>query len=223
VDIFKIMQIKYITLLIATLGILALYGLSLNAQPPTITLSELPKYEGKIVTTQGIVTTYYETSYGNQIITIRDNSTTATIFASTPVKIQSGDRLQVTGNVEKYMETWEILIDDTRAVQILQTWNQTKTPLWEIAQNPTSYIDFNLNVTGYIDSQYDSYFYFTDNNTDHTILVPLPQSKNLTLYTGQPVRLSAQLTYDPTQFRYIFTLSEPNHGIIPLKGDTSDD
>lgn len=217
------MKIKYVTLLIAILGILALYTLSLYAQPPTILLSELPNYEGKIVTTQGTVTTYYETSFGNQIITIRDNNTTATIFAANPIHIQSGDHLQATGTVEKYKETWEILIDDTRLIHVLKKWNQTTTPLWEIAQNPTAYLDFNLNVTGYIDSKFDTYFYFTDNNTDHTILVPLPQSKNITLYTGQMVSLSAQFTYDTNQLRYIFSIFEPYHTITPLKGGTLDD
>jgi hypothetical protein len=217
------MKIKYVTLILAIFGILALYTLSLYAQPPIISLSELPHYEGNIVTTQGTVTKYYETSYGNQIITIRDNNTTATIFSSTPLQIQSGDLLQATGNVEKYKDTWEILIDDTKSINILQKWNQTTTPLWEIAQNPIAYLDYNLNVTGYVDSKFNTYFYFTDNNTDHTILVPLPQSKNLTIYTGQPVSLSAQFTYDPTQLRYIFTFTEPYHTITPLTGGTSDD
>lgn len=216
------MNIKYLTLLIALVGVTALYVLSLYAQPPTIHLSELPDYEGKIVTTYGTITKYDQTESGNQIITIRDNTTTATIFASAPASIQSGDTIQVTGSVEQYQNSWEIIIDDIKSLHIIEKWNESTTPLWEIAQNPTRYIDCNLNVTGYIDAIYDTYFYFTDNNTEHTILVLLPQSKNITLYTGEPVILNAQFIYDDTQTRYLFTISEPFHNIKQLKGEASD-
>jgi len=220
--IFINMNIKYITLLIALIGVVILYILSLYAQPPIIHLSELPDHEGKIITTQGTINKYHQTDYGNQIITIIDNGTKATVFASTPTDIQSGDVIQVTGSVEQYQDTWEIMVDDPKAIQILKKWDQSTTPLWEIAQNPTLYHDQNLNVTGYIDSIYESYLYFTDNENEHTILVILPQTNNITLHTGELVILKAQFNYDPTQLQYIFSITEPYHTIEPVSGDLSD-
>jgi hypothetical protein len=216
------MNIKYITLLISILGVIVLYILSLYAQPPVVVLSELPDFEGKIVTTQGTITTYRQTDYGNQIITIRDNNTTATVFASTPLIIRSGDLIQATGSVEQYQDTWEILLNDPQSFQILKIWNETTTPLGEIAQKPISFQDQNLNVTGYIDALYESYFYFTDAKADYTIPVFFKQSYNTSLYKGEKVILTAYFSYDPTQLRYIFTLTEPYHTIQPLYEEPSD-
>jgi hypothetical protein len=217
------MRIKYISLLIAVIGIAALYTLSLFAQAPIIELSQLPAYENEIVTTQGTITKYYQNDYGNQIITIRNNNTTATIFASVPATIQSGDTIQATGKVEHYKETWEIIIDDPKDLTTIKKWNETKIQLWEIAQNPTTYVECNLNVTGYIDSIYESSLYFTDNNFEHTILVMISKKENITFYPGEPVVLSAQLLYDSTQLRYFFSLSETYHHLQPITEETIDD
>lgn len=113
-------------------------------------------------------------------------------------------------------------MNDPKSYRIIKKWNETTTPLWEIAQNPTTYQDQNLNVTGYIDALYDAYFYFTDTEADYTIPVFFEQSYNSSLYTGEPVVLTAYFSYDPTQLRYIFTLTEPYHTIQPLYGEPSD-
>ncbi|MFH1013186.1 MAG: hypothetical protein V1769_01610 [Thermoplasmatota archaeon] len=217
------MRIKYISLLIALIGIAALYTLSLFAQAPSIELSQLPAYENEIVTTQGTITKYYQNDYGNQIITIRNNNTTATIFASVPATVQSGDTIQATGKVEHYKETWEIIIDDPKDLTIIKKWNETTIQLWEIAQNPITYVECNLNVTGYIDSIYESSLYFTDNNFEHTILVMISKKENITFYPGEPVVLSAQLLYDSTQLKYFFSLSETYHHLQPITEETIDD
>ncbi len=75
------MKLKYLSLLLAIIGVLLLYFLSRLSHPPLIDINEMPDYEGKQVTIEGVVTDYRATRQGSQIITIKSNNATATVFA----------------------------------------------------------------------------------------------------------------------------------------------
>ena len=91
------MKLKYFSLLFSIAGILILYFLSKLSQPPLIEIHEMPDYEGKQVIIEGVVTNYQVTKHGSQIITIKDDNDTTTIFVEGETNIEYGDRIQATG------------------------------------------------------------------------------------------------------------------------------
>ena len=87
-----------------------------------IDLNETPNYDGKQVTVEGTVTEHRTTTYGGQIIEIKDleSSYKITIFVEEETPVEYGDKIQVTGKVQKYKGEWEIVVDNVRFVKILQ-------------------------------------------------------------------------------------------------------
>lgn len=210
------MNIKYVSLALSIIGIILLYFLSTLTQPVYIDLDHIADHEGKEIITQGNVIDYRITSYGNQIITITANNTTAQVFCEEPITIQYGDLIQATGRVEHYKNNWEIIVDQSSAIHIKKHWNNLSTPLWEIARNPERFVGLQLNTTGYIDSMYEGYFFFTDESGNHTIMVTHSPYANISIYTGQQCCLYAYFTYDPSQAHYLFELQNQNQMIKPI-------
>ncbi|MBS3777934.1 MAG: hypothetical protein KGY50_01420 [Candidatus Thermoplasmatota archaeon] len=196
--------IKYITLILAIIGVIFLYTLSLFQQPITInSLQSLENYEGKEVTINGTIMDYSITSYGSQLITIQSNSTQLTIFSDTPIQCHSGDNIQATGTIQEYKDTWELILSNPKAATITETWQNNTTQLKHIASHPKDYLNIPLNITGYIDIIYDNIIYLKDNISNHTI--PLIPPTTSTPQTGTEVFVHATLAYDPTHLRYILT------------------
>jgi len=210
------MNIKHLSIISSIAGILILYTLSLYAQTPIIPLSDISEYDGQIITTNGTVTEYHSTSYGNQLITIKQGNNTAILFLESPIDIQRGDKLNATGRIQQYEDEWEIIIEEQELVTIEQSWENNTLTLQEIAENPINFLNQNLNVTAYVDIIYDEYFQLIDETYQYQCIVEKPYIKNLTLYTGQPINLNAYLTYDNTQMRYLFEFKNENHTIIPI-------
>jgi len=210
------MNIKYLSIISSIAGILILYTLSLYAQIPIIPLSAISEYEGQTITTNGTVTEYHSTSYGNQLITIKQGNNTAILFLESSIDIQKGDRLNATGLVQQYKDEWELIIEKQELVTIEQSWENNTLTLQEIAEKPINYLNQNLNVTGYIDIIYDEYFQLIDDTYQHQCIVEKPYIKNLTLHTGQHINLNAYFTYDNNQMRYLFKFTNENHTIIPI-------
>ena len=210
------MNIKYLTLLLSIIGVIILYIISILNQPILIDPTNISEYEGKTISLQATVTDYYTNKYENQIINIQHNNTKITLYVETPIEINNGDKIQVTGKVVQYKNNWEIIINQKQQIQIINKWQNTTTSLHDIATNPTKYISQNLNVTGYIDAKYDEYFLLTDTNNQYQFIVTHTYSKNLTIYPGKQIILKAFFTYDETQTRYKFEINQPEHTIIIL-------
>lgn len=210
------MNIKHLSIISSIAGILILYTLSLYAQTPIIPLSDISEYDGQIITTNGTVTEYHSTSYGYQLITIKQGNNTAILFLESPIDIQRSDKLNATGRIQQYEDEWEIIIEEQELVTIEQSWENNTLTLQEIAENPINFLNQNLNVTAYVDIIYDEYFQLIDETYQYQCIVEKPYIKNLTLYTGQPINLNAYLTYDNTQMRYLFEFKNENQTIIPV-------
>lgn len=211
------MKLKYFSLLFSIAGILILYFLSKLSQPPLIEIHEMPDYEGKQVIIEGVVTNYQVTKHGSQIITIKDDNDTTTIFVEGETNIEYGDRIQATGEVQKYKDEWELIINDNRFVKILKKWQNISFPLWQLAENPGKYLGLNVNVTGYIESISNAYFYLVDLEKNYSIIVFYKKSKNITIFPGQKVSVSGKFSFDEENFRYHLELCEEKHGINLLK------
>ena len=213
------MKLKYFSIIFSVAGIAILYFISTLTQPVVIELCEIPEYEGKQVTTEGIVTNHYSTKHGSQLITIEDNNATATVFVEGETNVEYGDKIRVTGEVQKYNNEWEIIANDERSVSILQKWQNISIPLWQIAQNPVRYEGLNVNVTGYVDSLYDGYFYLVDADEKHTLLVFYSYSEDDVAYPGQKVNVAGLFKFDKENFRYALSICEKMHKISPEAGE----
>ena len=211
------MKLKHFSLLFSIAGILILYLLSRVSQPAVIGLNELQNYEGKQVTVEGIVKNHYETKHGSQIIKIEEDNARITVFVEEKTNIEYGDRIQATGEVQKYQDEWELVINDDSFVKILKKWNNISFPLWQLAKNPNKYLDTNVNVTGHIESISNSYFYLVDLEKKHALIVFYKISRNITIYPGQKISASGLFSFDEENFRYKLDICEEKHSVTPLK------
>ena len=213
------MNIKHFSLIFSVVGILLLYFVSMLSQPIQIGLNELPEYEGKQVIVEGFVIDYYVTSYGSQIIKIKDNSTgqegthQATIFVEGKITLEYGDKIQATGKVQKYKDEWEIVVGSQSLIQLLQKWQNISFPLWQLAENPEAYVGTNVNVTGRIDKLYGTYFYLADLEKQQSILVLCKSSFIHNFSVGDRVCVAAKFVYDENNFQYHLGITEGTHSV----------
>ncbi|MBN2065766.1 MAG: hypothetical protein JW771_03040 [Candidatus Thermoplasmatota archaeon] len=210
------MELKYYSLLFSIVGIAVLYVLSLLVQPTVISLQDLPQYEGKQVIVQGTVIKNYQTIYGSHLITLKENHTTATVFVegSPSFIIEYGDTIQAEGAVQQYEDEWEIVVDDEKHISLLQKWQNVSFPLWQLAGWPERYKDTNVNVTGYVDVIYDTYFYLIDKEEKHSIVVFCASPTYGTLFPGKEVSVAATFIFDECTFRYALDVCKESHGIF---------
>ena len=213
------MNLKYFSLIFSITGIVILYLISTLTNAPFVDLNEISKYEGKQVITRGIVTKHYVTNYGSQIITIKNENSSATIFLEEEIFVEYGDRIQVKGEVQKYKGCWEIIANNKQSVVVIEKWQNISILLWQIAQNTYYYEGLNINITGYIDSIYDNYFYLVDEEGEHTLLVFYDVYKKNQLLFGQKVNINGFFVFDEQNFRHVLTFTSDKHKIIPVEGD----
>ncbi len=208
------MKLKKISLLFAVLGTFFLYFLSTLSSPIVVELNELPGYDSKKVTTEGVVLDYFTTKHGSQMITIKQNNFSAVVFLEGICDVEYGDRIQVTGEVQKYMDDWEIVVDNKKNLEIIEKWNNFSSPIWQLAQNPEKYLGLNINVTGYIESIFDDYFYIVDIENKHSLVVFYSNYLNLSLHPGKKACIFAKFLYDEKNLRYKLELCDEKHEIF---------
>jgi len=208
------MSLKKTSILFAIVGTLLLYFLSTLSKPVLIDLEEVPDYENKKIITQGFVKEYFTTKYGSQMITIQNNTTSVILYVEGGTNVEYGDKVRITGKVQKFGDEWEITVDDKRNLEIVKKWNDSAHPLWEIAGNPSFYLDLNVNVSGFVDSVYDSFFYLRDLDTNHTIPVYYNRYLGSDIHPGKEVVIFASFKFDEKQLRYILEIFDENHGVF---------
>lgn len=216
------MQFKYFVIALSVISIIILYFLSTLSQPVRIDLHELSQYDGKQVIVEGIVTDHRTTTYGGQIIDIKNldgkNSTKATVFVEGETSIEYGDKIQVTGKVQKYKGEWEIVVNNERLVKILQKWSNITFPVWQLADSPDRYVGTNVNVTGFVDRIYDTYFYLVDSDEKYTVAVYYDSSRFFNFSQGNAVYVGARFVYDSNTLRYVLNANENTHNIHVIRG-----
>ena len=191
------MKFKYLIILIAIASLVALYFLSLVSQPVLISLSALPTHNGQQVIVEGVVTEYRTTSFGSQIITIRDkeNSTySVALYIEGEISVEYGDTIQAIGEIQQYKDQWEVSVNNPQFVTILQKWNNQSFPLWQLAENPEKYLDTNVNVTGIVTQKYDSSFSLTDPAGKYTIDVSYDTSRPHQFSKDESVTVAARFS-----------------------------
>lgn len=211
------MKLKHYSLIFSIVGILVLYFLLKVSQPSVIGIYEIPKYEGKQVTIEGMVIEHHQTKYSSQIIKIENNNATTTVFIEGKIEVEFGDKIQVTGEVQKYEGAWEIVVNSINLVKIIEKWGNRSFPLWQLAENPTKYVGLDINVSGYIDYISNSYFYIADLERKYSLLVTYDLAKNITISPSQKICALGRFLLDEENFRYKLELSNQTHGITILE------
>jgi len=208
------MQLKYLSIIFSVAGIALLYFLSTLSQPTLIDLNEIQKYEGKQVIVEGIVTEYYTTKFDSQIITIENNNFSTKIFIEGKTDIDYGDKIQATGEVQIYNGEWEVVVNNQRFVRVLQKWQNITIPLKQLAETPERYDGLNVNVTGYADAIYDTYFYLADSEGKYSLVI-IYNSMNYNFTTGQKICVAGKFVFDSDDFRYVVEVfDEMGHGVF---------
>jgi len=210
------MKLKYFSLLFSIVGILLLYFLSKLTQPPLIEIFEIPDYDGKQVITRGIVKDYSNSRFGSKQITIGENNHSVIVFLEGNFDVEYGDKIQARGEVQKYKDGWEIIVNDRQFVEILAKWNNTSFPLWQLANNPMKYLNLNVKVKGYIESISNADFYLVDIENKNSLMVSYSNLKNISIYPGQLVNVSGKFIFDEINFRYQLKIFDEKHGISQI-------
>jgi len=214
-------QLKYFVVMLSVVCISLLYFLSTLSQPIIIELHEVPDYEGKQVIVEGTVTEHHTTTFGGHIINIKDMDNQSNfeiiVFVEEKTTVEHGDKIKATGKVQKYNDKWEVVVNDARFVEILQKWSNITFPLWQLAENPSKYIGININVTGIIERDYNSYFYLIDSEEKHSIVVSYDSSNFQNFTQGDSVYVRGQFTYDEETLRFTINVEGENHYISVME------
>jgi len=215
----KKMKLKHYLMIITIISIILLYFLSKLSQAPLINIYEIQNYNGKQVIVEGIVTDNKLTKYDNQIITIENNNTKISIFCQEKTEVDFGDKIQAKGEVQKYKGDWELFVDGPSNIKIIEKGKNISFPLWQIAQNPSKYINQNISVTGFVESISNSYFCIVDFEKKIFLPVIYDLGKNITIYPGQKVIIFGRFSFDEKNFRYKIEINKEGHYINPLEGE----
>ncbi len=189
--------------LVAVAGIIFLYLLSFFSQPYTPNLQELWKYEGKEVIVKGVVKNKMD-----DIIEISDGEARAIIFFEDNENIEYGDEITVKGRVGEYGNEIAIYAE---SVEVIRKWNESTISLPYLAENFEKFIGMNVNVTGYIYSKYNGYFYLTDEYSDYRIRVFCNESIAFERY--ERVWVKGLFDYSPKTLSFFLKICHPSHGV----------
>ena len=168
------MDLKYFVIILALLSVSMLYLLSTYSNPTEISFSEISRYEDKQVSITGAVSEYYLTSYNSQIITIRnlnESEQELSVYVEIETDIEYGDIIKATGKIQKYQDGWELVVSHPKNIEILTSWRNNSSPIWQLAERPEKYVGCNICTTGVIDRKYDSYYFLIDSSGRYSLVV----------------------------------------------------
>ena len=215
------MKFKYLIILIAVGSLITLYVLSLISQPILVPISTLRTYNGQQVIVQGVVTEYRTTTYGSQLITIREmqnHTNSVVLYIEGEILVEYGDTIQATGEVQQYQNQWEIVVNNPQTLVILQKWHSLSFPLWQLALHPENYLDTTVNVTGIASQTSGSSLTLTSTDGKYSIDVMYQSSCSHQFLKGDTVAVGAYFLYDPTTCRFFLKATEETHGIWKIGG-----
>ena len=209
------MEMKHISVLFSAIGIVLLFFLSLLAKPVYIDLSEINKYDGKQIITEGIVIDKYETKYRNTILslvkTLSDNNVVTTFVEEQINNIEYGDRIRLQGEVRKYKGDFEIYVSEAKQIEIIEKWNNRTIPLRILAETPWRYQGINLKIVCKIEKIYHSYLVLKDAKENQKIILFCDLDKiNETLQEGDIVYANAKIKYNSADFNYFLEATNNN-------------
>jgi hypothetical protein len=215
------MKFKYLVVALSLISLVVLYLISGLSQPTIVPFSKIPANEGKQVVIQGIVAGYQTTTTGSTLVTLRNydtaNTTTITLYVEGQLTLEYGDLVQVTGTVQQYNNQWELAVTNPQAVTVLEQWGNRSFPLWQLARNPTRYVDTNVNVTGVVGTISSSGFTLLDPAGFSSVPVSFTHSSTVPFSKGDQVSVKAQFLYDEATLSYRLKVTDTADAIIVLE------
>lgn len=212
------MKFKYLVIVTSLIGVSLLYVVSSLSQPTVISLSLVPINEGKQVRVTGVVTMYQTTTYGSQLITIRDandsNPSTIILYIEGEIIVEYGDLVEATGTVQQYNDAWEITISNPRFVIVRQHWQNCSFPVWQLAKNPARYVDTNVNVTGIIGVLTNTGFSLHDADGTYVVFVSCPHATESSFLQGDLATIRARFLYNQETLCYFLQVTDPAQDIV---------
>jgi hypothetical protein len=215
------MKFKYLIVVVSLVSLLVLYLISGLSQPTIVPFSKIPASEGKQVVVKGVVAGYQTTTAGSTLITIRDidstNTSTITLYVEGALSVEYGDLVQATGTVQQYNNQWELAVTSPQFITVLQPWGNQSFPLWQLAQNPTRYVDTNVNVTGIVGTMTITNFDLQDSTGAASVSVSCKHSSNSSFSKGDRVAVKARFLYDQATLRYLLKVTDAARDIVVLE------
>jgi len=215
------MKFKYLVVVLSLISLVVLYLISDLSQPTIVPFSKIPANEGKQVVIQGIVAGYQTTTTGSMLVTLRNydtaNTTTITLYVEGQLALEYGDLVQVTGTVQQYNNQWELAVTNPQSVTVLERWGNRSFPLWQLAQNPTRYVDTNVNITGVVGTVSSSSFTLLDPAGFSSVPVSFTHSSTVLFSKGDQVSVKAQFLYDEATLSYRLKAADTADAIIVLE------
>ena len=215
------MKFKYLVVVLSLISLVVLYLISGLSQPTIVPFSKIPANEGKQVVIQGIVAGYQTTTTGSTLVTLRNNdttnTTTITLYIEGQLALEYGDIVQVSGTVQQYNNQWELAVTNPQSVMVLQRWGNRSFPLWQLAQNPTRYVDTNVNVTGVVGTVFSSGFTLLDPAGASSVPVSFTHSSTVPFSKGDQVSVKAQFLYDEETLSYRLKATDTADAILVLE------
>ena len=207
------MKLKHFSLIFSIVGILLLYSFSKFSQPPLIRIEEMKEHEGKEVVIIGTVTDYQITKYQSQIITIAENNHSTSIFLEGIIDVELGDKIKSSGEVQKYKDSYELIVSNLQSIEILKKWDNITYSLGQIVKAPFKYLGLNINLTGYIETISNDNFYLVDLKERLKLRVSFTKNINISMSPGEKVFAKGLFSFDKKNFRYELEISEEEHFI----------
>lgn len=203
------MELKYFVIILALLSISMLYILSTYSHPAAISFSEIGEYEDRQVILRGVVSDHSVTVYDSQILTLRDingSDTELKVFVEMVTDVEYGDIIDAIGSVQKYQDSWELVVSHPKNIKIVSSWNNTSSPLWQLAEQPEKYVGLNIRTNGFIDRIYESFYYLIDASGRYSLVVYTESENHHNLSEGMQCSIDGRFLYDSENFRYFIDL-----------------
>ncbi|MCD6474290.1 MAG: OB-fold nucleic acid binding domain-containing protein [Thermoplasmata archaeon] len=179
---------KYVILAIA--GIAFLYGVSQLYSPPHVDLSNIWKYEGKEIITEGKIINKI-----GSMFEIRNGNYTCYVY-SWKKDFSYGDFVKIRGNVG---EKNGMLVIYANEIKLLKKWDGETLTLPYLAENFIDYIDCNVSIVGHVYASYTDYFYLIDEYNEYRIKV---YYENSSFEKFQKVVVKGRLRYNSHRMEF---------------------
>ncbi|MFO8133713.1 MAG: OB-fold nucleic acid binding domain-containing protein [Thermoplasmatota archaeon] len=196
---------QYLLLAAAVVCIAGLYLVGTASEPSSISLADLDEHEGETVQAAGLVVHVQRYSQAASFV-LRNGSVSARVFSPHGADIRQGDRVRVTGTVQRYQGRLEIMADN---VTVLASAIRM-VPLSVLAGCYDDFLGATVTVNGSAARVGPEMFRLADGS--HSIEVRHPeQACNLT--AGIEVSVTGTLRYDPDILCFYLSIERDDHWI----------
>ncbi|MEA2074719.1 MAG: hypothetical protein U9O85_03160 [Euryarchaeota archaeon] len=197
-------------IIFSLLGVCVLYGISLFVTPPFVPLDEAALHENEIIRTEGVITEFSVTEYGNVLMKLEGNQTELLLFVESMndrrelLNLSYGDEIEVEGRVQLYRGEYELVVSGNAIRKVTPGSNISFVS--QIAAHPEEYKGKKIRVAGYVEDIYTRVFYFRDETGNHRMRAKATTSSISELQEGDKIIAEGVFSYDAQNMKYELNL-----------------